>query len=73
MGADGVLIGEILMNAPDKNKKYLSPHIQAVGVFVNEEPEIIARFLEEGIIDIAQLHGSEKLPLQMVLLWGPPL
>lgn len=24
MGADGVLIGEILMNAPDKNKKYLS-------------------------------------------------
>lgn len=56
-----------------KIKKYLSPHMQAVEVFVNEEPEIIARFLEEGIIDIAQLHGSEKLPLQMVLLWGPPL
>lgn len=51
-----------------KIKKYLSPHIQAVEVYVNEEPEIIARFLEEGIIDIAQLHGSEKLPLQMVLL-----
>lgn len=47
--------------------------MQAVGVFVNEEPEIIARFLEEGIIDIAQLHGSEKLPLQMVFLWGLPL
>lgn len=73
MGADGVLIGEILMSAPDKNKKISLPHMQAVGVFVNEEPEIIARFLEEGIIDIAQLHGSEKLPLQMVLLWGLPL
>lgn len=43
----------------EKLKKYLSPHIQTVGVFVNEEPEIIARFLEEDIIDIAQLHGSE--------------
>lgn len=27
MGADGVLIGEILMSAPDKNKKIsLPPH-----------------------------------------------
>lgn len=40
-------------------KMQLSPQIQAVGVFVNEQPEAIARLLREGIIDIAQLHGSE--------------
>ncbi len=40
-------------------KMQLSPQIQAVGVFVNEQPETIARLLREGIIDIAQLHGSE--------------
>lgn len=40
-------------------KMLLSPQIQAVGVFVNEQPETIARLLREGIIDIAQLHGSE--------------
>lgn len=40
-------------------KKLLSPEILAVGVFVGEEPEVIARLLENGTIDIAQLHGSE--------------
>ena len=40
-------------------KEALDPGIQAVGVFVDEEPEVIAGYLNEGIIDLAQLHGSE--------------
>ncbi len=40
-------------------KKALSPEIKAVGVFVDEEPETIASLISDGIIDIAQLHGSE--------------
>ena len=40
-------------------KNLLSPEILAVGVFVGEEPEVIAGLLENGTIDIAQLHGSE--------------
>lgn len=43
----------------ERLKGLLDPRIRAVGVFVNEEPERIAELLEEGIIDIAQLHGSE--------------
>ena len=30
-----------------------------VGVFVNEKPELVAQLLNEGIISMAQLHGSE--------------
>ena len=37
----------------------LDPAIKAVGVFVNEPPEAVARLLNENIIDIAQLHGQE--------------
>lgn len=37
----------------------LLPSIQAVGVFVDEEPEQVAALLEDGIIDLAQLHGRE--------------
>lgn len=40
-------------------KQLLSPEILAVGVFVNEEPEVITRLLEDGTIDMVQLHGSE--------------
>ncbi|NCC86992.1 MAG: phosphoribosylanthranilate isomerase [Clostridia bacterium] len=40
-------------------KKLLHPDILAVGVFVNEEIKTVANFLENGIIDIAQLHGNE--------------
>ena len=40
-------------------KSKLDPSIRAVGVFVNEAPEEVARLLNEGIIDIAQLHGAE--------------
>lgn len=48
--------------SPDKAaelKAMLAPGIQAVGVFVNEEPEQIAALLETGTIDVAQLHGQE--------------
>lgn len=41
-------------------KAMLAPGIQAVGVFVNEEPEQIAALLEAGTIDVAQLHGQEN-------------
>ena len=37
----------------------LAPGIRAVGVFVDEAPETAARLLEDGTIDIAQLHGHE--------------
>lgn len=40
-------------------RNQLSPAIQAVGVFVDEEPEQVAALLEAGIIDLAQLHGRE--------------
>ena len=54
-----------------KSKRYVSPQqaallrarldpaIKAVGVFVNEPPEAVARLLNENILDIAQLHGQE--------------
>ena len=41
-------------------RRYLDPEIQAVGVFVNELPAIVAGYLEEGVIDLAQLHGNES-------------
>lgn len=49
--------------SPEKAKELkamLAPGIQAVGVFVNEEPEQIAALLEAGTIDVAQLHGQES-------------
>lgn len=54
-----------------KSKRYVTPEtaaglkgllaegIKAVGVFVNEPPEQVAKLLCDGVIDIAQLHGSE--------------
>ena len=41
-------------------RKKLAPGISAVGVFVDEEPEEVARLIKDGVIDIAQLHGSEN-------------
>lgn len=37
----------------------LKKEITAVGVFVDESPEIVAGYLNDGIIEIAQLHGAE--------------
>lgn len=40
-------------------KSALDPEIKAVGVFVDENIETVLELLNEGIIDIAQLHGNE--------------
>lgn len=40
-------------------KAQLDPAISAVGVFVDEDPEQIAVLVEQGIIDLVQLHGGE--------------
>ena len=54
-----------------KSRRYVAPErasalragldsgIRAVGVFVNESPEAVAALLNDGVIDIAQLHGGE--------------
>lgn len=41
-------------------RKLLSGSIEAVGVFVNEPPENVAKLLADGTIQIAQLHGNEN-------------
>ena len=40
-------------------KRQLISGINAGGVFVDEEPKKVAELLDRGIIDMAQLHGSE--------------
>lgn len=40
-------------------RRSLKPEIQAVGVFVDAPPEEIVSLLQEGVIDMAQLHGEE--------------
>ena len=40
-------------------RRKLSHEIQAVGVFVDESVQQVAKLLREHVIDIAQLHGSE--------------
>ena len=37
----------------------LDSNIRAVGVFVNEAPEVVAALLNTGVVDLAQLHGGE--------------
>ena len=40
-------------------RELLDKRIQTVGVFVDEEPANVQRLLQQGIIDMAQLHGNE--------------
>lgn len=40
-------------------KQRLAEDILAVGVFVNDKPERIAELVNDGIIDMVQLHGQE--------------
>jgi len=42
-----------------KLREKLNQSINAVGVFVNEAPEAVAALLNDGTIDVAQLHGGE--------------
>lgn len=44
----------------EQMKKLLDKRIQAVGVFVDAQPEEIAGLCRDGIIDIIQLHGNES-------------
>lgn len=44
----------------DRLKRRLCSGIQAVGVFRNERPEQIAAFVQNGVIDLVQLHGQES-------------
>ena len=41
-------------------KNALDMRIKSVGVFVNESPELICRLYDNGVIDYAQLHGTEN-------------
>ena len=41
-------------------RQILAPGIQAVGVFADETPEHVSALLNQGVIDMAQLHGSEN-------------
>ena len=43
-----------------KLRSILDPAISAAGVFVDEDPDTIMHLYKEGIIDTAQLHGSEN-------------
>ncbi len=59
------------MGVAKKSKRYVSPEraaqlrallapgILAAGVFVNEPVESVAGLLDRGVINVAQLHGSE--------------
>lgn len=44
-------------------KAKLDKSITAVGVFVNENADVMNSFISQGIIDMAQLHGSESARL----------
>ena len=49
--------------SPDKVcelRQHLDKDIKVVGVFVDEDIETVKGLLSDGIIDIAQLHGSES-------------
>ncbi len=40
-------------------KSRLNPNIQAVGVFLNNDIEMVIQTANEGIVDLIQLHGDE--------------
>ncbi len=40
-------------------REHLDPAISPVGVFVDENPDTVAEYLNSGVIDLAQLHGRE--------------
>lgn len=41
-------------------KQLLDPRIKAVGVFIDKPKEDVLSLLEDDILDVAQLHGSES-------------
>ena len=51
---------QITFETAKELKQALNPAIKAVGVFVDEAHENIIKLVNENIIDIVQLHGSEN-------------
>ena len=51
---------KVTQNLAGEMKKNLDSSIQSVGVFVDENMDEILKLYNLGIIDIAQLHGSES-------------
>ena len=49
----------VTMETAERLRAALDPEIPLVGVFVNEEMDRIRSFLESGIIQAVQLHGTE--------------
>lgn len=49
----------VLPSEAKKLREALDPSIKAVGVFVNEPAYEVAWLLNQGVIDIAQIHGHE--------------
>ncbi|MEL7610797.1 MAG: phosphoribosylanthranilate isomerase [Bacillota bacterium] len=50
---------EIGEDAAREFRKRLDPSIQSVGVFVDAPVERVLRLYDDGVIDVAQLHGQE--------------
>ena len=50
-------------------KNQLNTEIKAVGVFVNETIDTIAELVEEGVIEVIQLHGDETESYIEALRW----
>ncbi len=46
--------------AAEEIRETLDPAIPLVGVFVDEDLSFMESYLRDGVIDIAQLHGSES-------------
>lgn len=42
-------------------KRHLSPRINSIGVFVNDEIEHISKLTNDGVINMIQLHGDEDI------------
>ncbi|MCU0749136.1 MAG: phosphoribosylanthranilate isomerase [Akkermansiaceae bacterium] len=76
MGDDALRLIEAGVDALGVNfwpqsKRYIAPEqatwlqsldgrILRVGVFVNEDPELPLRLIQQGLIDVVQLHGDES-------------
>lgn len=58
---------QVTAEQAEKLRKNLESGIQTVGVFVNAPMEDAASLLKNGVIDIAQLHGSEDEEYMMRL------
>ena len=50
----------VSLEQAEKLRKLLAPEIPAVGVFIDEDLNFVAQLLERGIINLAQLHGTEN-------------